>query len=136
MRGSRNFCKGGCRLDFFSVLSLFYSLQRGPTVCITVKTIYFSDDPESVQHFPGGGGGGGNFFHRGWGGVQMLIASKPIILLVIFQGEDPLWIRTCLMYHYQACSMKAPGAKTALAKEYMFYIVPLTSLKHFLASRV
>ena len=37
------------------VLNLFYSLQRGPMVLLKRK-LYFSKDPEGVQHFPGGGG--------------------------------------------------------------------------------
>ena len=40
---------------FVLVLNLFYSLQRGPMVLLKRK-LYFSKDPEGVQHFPGGGG--------------------------------------------------------------------------------
>ena len=40
MRGSRNFCQ------FYLILSLFYSLQRGSNGFIAEKTI----------HFPGGSG--------------------------------------------------------------------------------
>ena len=60
MRGSRNFCQ------FYLVLSLFYSLQRGPMVLLLRKLyLYFTKDPEGVHYFPGGGGGGemSNFFH-------------------------------------------------------------------------
>ena len=48
--------EGGSRKQFFFVLvlNLFYSLQRGPMVLLQRK-IYFSKDPEGVQHFPGGG---------------------------------------------------------------------------------
>ena len=52
------------------------------------RTLYFSKDPEGVQHFPGGptfsrvgwGGGGGG------GGVQMLISIKTHITCD-FPGE-------------------------------------------------
>ena len=40
-----------------------FSLQR---------KLYFSKDPEGVQHFPGGS----NFFHGGGRGVQMLISIE------------------------------------------------------------
>ena len=51
MRGSRNFCQ------FYLILSLFYSLQRGSNGFIAEKTILIlyqgsSGDPL----FPGGGG--------------------------------------------------------------------------------
>ena len=29
------------------------------------RKLYFSKDPEGVEHFPGGGGGGSNFFQGG-----------------------------------------------------------------------
>ena len=59
MRGSRNFCQ------FYLVLSLFYSLQRGSNVFIAEKTIlilyqgsrggpFFSSGGGGVKHFPGG----------------------------------------------------------------------------------
>ena len=40
--------------NVFLVLNLFYSLQRGPMVLLQTK-LYFSKDPEGVQHFPGKG---------------------------------------------------------------------------------
>ena len=59
MRGSRNFCQ------FYLILSLFYSLQRGSNCFIAEKTIlklYQGSRggplfPGGVQPFPGGGGG-------------------------------------------------------------------------------
>ena len=110
MRGSMNFCQGGgvqarrpensmnnVFLFFFSPqLILFYSLQRGPMVLLQRK-LFFSQDPEGVQHLPGGGS---NFFQRG-GEVQVLI-SKETHITCDFQGGggvgsnplSPLWIRT------------------------------------------
>ena len=59
MRGSRDFCKS------YLVLSLFYSLQRGPLVLLLRKLyLYFTKDPEGVHYFPGGGGVS-NFFQGG-----------------------------------------------------------------------
>ena len=74
MRGTRNFCRGGGggvqarrpenSLDIvFSVLSLFYSLQRGSKDFIAEKII-FSQESRGGQHFSGGGG------------VQMLISIE------------------------------------------------------------
>ena len=69
---------------FFSVLNLFYSLQKGsnftvyrrePMVLLQRK-LYFSKDPEGSQHFPGG-----------WGGVQMLISIETHITCD-FPGES------------------------------------------------
>ena len=63
------------------------------------RKLYFSNDPEGVQHFTGMGS---NFFQGGGGGgggeVQMLISIESHKLL-IFHGEGsgppiPLWIRT------------------------------------------
>ena len=55
MRGSRNFCQ------FYLILSLFYSLQRGSNGLQLRKLyLYFTKDPEGlqggggVQPFPGG----------------------------------------------------------------------------------
>ena len=61
MRGSRNCCQ------FYLVLSLFYSLQRGPMVLLLGKLyLYFTKDPEGVHYFPGGGGV--KLFFQGGGG--------------------------------------------------------------------
>ena len=63
MLESRNFCQ------FYLVLNLFYSLQRGSNGFIAEKTILilyqgFREGPlvsrGCVQLFPGGGGGGPN----------------------------------------------------------------------------
>ena len=49
MRGSRNFCQ------FYLILGLFYSLQRGSNGFIAKKNIlYFTKDPEGPHYFPGG----------------------------------------------------------------------------------
>ena len=72
MRGSRIFCQ------FYLVLSLFYSLQRGSNGFIAEKTIlilyqgsrgvHFFSRGGGVKPYPGGGGGGGgpnaNFFRN------------------------------------------------------------------------
>ena len=51
MRGSRNFCQ------FYLVLSLFYSLQRGSNGFIAEKTILILyKDPDESIIFQGGGG--------------------------------------------------------------------------------
>ena len=50
MRGSRNFGQ------FYLVLSLFYSLQRGPMVLLLRKLyLYFTTDPEGSIIFQGEG---------------------------------------------------------------------------------
>ena len=92
MRGSRNFCQ------FYLVLSLFYSKQRGSNNFIARKTIlilyqgsrgvhYFRG---GVKLFPGGGGGpNANFFRN------------PYTYLLFSRGVSgppiPLWIRTWAM---------------------------------------
>ena len=90
MRGSRNFCQ------FYLILSLFYSLQRGSNGFIAEKTILILyQGSRGGPLFPGGevsnlfqGGPNANFyrnpctyllFSKGGGG-----AGPPI----------PLWIRT------------------------------------------
>ena len=84
MRGSRNFCQ------FYLVLSLFYSLQRGFNGFIAEKTI-----PLLYQGYRGG-----PLFSRGEGGVQlfpvevqMLISIETNIQTCYFPGRgcpDPL----------------------------------------------
>ena len=56
MRGSRNFCQ------FYLVLSLFYSLRRGPNGFIAEKTILilYQGSRGGGQLSSWGGGGGGN----------------------------------------------------------------------------
>ena len=75
MPGSRNFCQ------FYLVLILFYSLQRGSNVLLLRKLyLYFTKDPEGVHYFPGGGLS--NFFQ----GVQMLISIETHIRTCYFPG--------------------------------------------------
>ena len=66
------------------------------------RKLYFSKDPEGVQHFPGGGGGSGvQLLPGGGGGAPMLISIEPISLVIFQGGPDPLspfWIRTWHMY--------------------------------------
>ena len=97
MRGSRDFCQS------YLVLSLFYSLQRGPIVLLLRKLyLYFTKDPEGVHYFPGRGGGGCQTFSRG-GGVQILISLEIHERTCYFPGvvvsgpPIPLWIRTWAM---------------------------------------
>ena len=74
MRGSRNFCQ------FYSVLSLFYSLKRGSSGFIAEKTILVLYQ----------GSRGGTLFS--WGGVQlflMLISIETHIRTCYFPGECP-----------------------------------------------
>ena len=79
MCGSRDFCQS------YLVLSLFYSLQRGPMVLLLRKLyLYFTKDPEGVHYLPGGGGGVSNF-SRGEG-VQMLISLETHVRTCYFQG--------------------------------------------------
>ena len=79
MRESRNFCQ------FYLVLSLFNSLQRGPNGFIAEKTLLIL-----YQGSKGGplfATGVSNFFQGGGGGgVQMLVSLETIYVLVIFQG--------------------------------------------------
>ena len=79
MRGSRNFCQ------FYLVLSLFYSLQRGPMVLLLRKLyLYFTKDPE----------GGSNFFQGG--GLYANFMRNPYTYLFFSRGVSgphiPLWI--------------------------------------------
>ena len=82
MRSSRDFCQS------YSVLSLFYSLQRGPMVLMLRKLyLYFTKDPEGVHYFPVGGGC--QTFPRG---VQMLIILETHVRTCYFPRgcPDPL----------------------------------------------
>ena len=90
MRGSRNFCQ------FYLILSLFYSLQRGSNGFIAEKTILILyQGSRGGPLFPGGGGC--PTFSRG---VQMLISIETHIRTCYFPGGGvsgppiPLWIRT------------------------------------------
>ena len=84
MRGSRNFCQ------FYLVLSLFYSLQRGLNSFIAEKTILIL-----CQGSRGGplysGGGGSNFFPGGGGGPNANFYRNPYTYLLFSRGcPDPL----------------------------------------------
>ena len=94
MRESRNFCQ------FYLVLSLFYSLQRGSNGFIAEKTLLILNQ----------GSKGGPLFSRGrgcqtfsrGGGVQMLVSLETHIRTCYFPGgvsepPIPLWIRTWAM---------------------------------------
>ena len=77
MRGSRNFCQ------FYLILSLFYSLQRGSNGFIAGKTILILYQ----------GSRGGPLFFQGGGGVSNLFQGGPNAnfyrnpyTYVIFQG--------------------------------------------------
>ena len=60
MRESRDFCQ------YYLVLSLFYSLQRGSNGFIAEKLyLYFTKDPKGGPLFSRGGGGVSNFFQGG-----------------------------------------------------------------------
>ena len=95
MRGTRNFCQ------FYLVLSLFYSLQRGSNGYNAEKTILIL--------YQGSRGGpllsrGRQTFSRGGGG-QMLISIETHERTCYFPGgggsgpqpPPPLWIRTWAM---------------------------------------
>ena len=78
MRGTRNFCQ------FYLILSLFYSLQRGSNGFIAEKTILIlSQGSRGVYYFPGGC----PTFSRG---VQMLISIETHISTCYF----PAGVRT------------------------------------------
>ena len=83
MRGSRIFCQ------FYLILSLFYSLQRGSNGFIAEKTILILyQGSRGGPLFPGGGGC--PTFSRG---VQMLISIETHIRTCFFPGggvPDPL----------------------------------------------
>ena len=95
MRGSRNFCQ------FYLVLNLFNSLQRGFNGFIAEKTkLILYHGSKGVHYFPGGGG---PTFSRG----QMLISIRTHIRTCYFPGGGgrvrtpiPLWIRTWTMCHH------------------------------------
>ena len=83
MRGSRNFCQ------FYLVLSLFNSLQRGSNGFIAEKTILILYQGSRGGPLFSRGGGVSNLFH---GGVQMLISLETHIRTCYFPGgcPDPL----------------------------------------------
>ena len=99
--GDPGFFSGGSRPDgqktvwtmlFFIVLNLFYSLQGGGgSMVLLQRKLYFSEDPEKVQHFPRGS----NFFQ---GGPNANFYRKPNNFSR-GGGANPLsphpWISTC-----------------------------------------
>ena len=93
MRGSRIF------RQFYLVLSLFYTLQRGSNGFIAEKNILILYQlSRKVHYFPGGGV---PTFTRG---VQMLLSIETHICTCYFPGgwgvsgpPIPLWIRTWAM---------------------------------------
>ena len=79
VRGSRPDGQKTAWTKFFSiflVLNLFYSLQKGSNGLLQRK-LYFSKDPEGVQHFRGGGGGGGPASSGGGGGPNAYFYRTP-----------------------------------------------------------
>ena len=88
MCGFRNFCQ------FYLVLSLFYSLQRGSNGFIAEKTILIlNQESRGGPLFSRGGcqtfsrgGGGVKLFPGGGGGVQMLIPLETHIRTCYFPG--------------------------------------------------
>ena len=96
MNGSRNFYQGGIQArwpensmdNFFLVLSLFYSFQRGSNGFIAENYIF--PRIQRGSNISRGGGGGG-------GGVQMLISIETYITCDFPGGSSPpipLWIHT------------------------------------------
>ena len=93
MRGSRIF------RQFYLVLSLFYTLQRGPMVLLLRKLyFYFTKDPEKSIIFHGVGGS--NFYQ---GGPNVNFYRNLYMYLLFSRGGGvsgtpiPLWIRTWAM---------------------------------------
>ena len=94
MRESRNFCQ------FYLVLSLFNSLQRGSNGFIAEKTLLILYQGSKGGPLFATGGGGCQTFSRG---VQMLVSLETHIRTCYFPGGGvseppiPLWIRTRAM---------------------------------------
>ena len=86
--------------QFYLVLSLFYSLQRGSNGFIAEKTIVILYQGSRGGPLFSSGGGGCQTFSRG---VQMLISLETHIRTSYFPGGGvsgppiPLWIRTWAM---------------------------------------
>ena len=78
MRGSRDFCQS------YLVLSLFYSLQRGPNGFIAEITILILYQGSRGGPLFSRGGGVSNFFQGG--GVQMLISLETHVRTCYFPG--------------------------------------------------
>ena len=85
MSGSRNFCQ------FYSVLSLFYSLQRGSNGFIAEKTILILYQGSRGGPLFSRGGGVSNFFQGG--GPNAYFFGNPCTYLLLSRGggcPDPL----------------------------------------------
>ena len=76
--------QGFCQ--FYLVLSLFYSLQRGSNCFIAEKTILILYEGSRGGPLFSGGGGGVSNFYRGGGGVQMLISLETHVRTCYFPG--------------------------------------------------
>ena len=79
MHGSRDFCQS------YLVLSLFYSLQRGPMVLLPILILY--QGSRGGPLFSRGGGGGVKLFP---GGVQILISLETHVRTCYFPGGCPV----------------------------------------------
>ena len=62
--------------------STYFTVYRGGPIVLLQRKLYFSKDPEGVQHFPGGS----NFLP----GAQMLISIETHITCDLPWGPDPL----------------------------------------------
>ena len=95
MRGSRNFCQ------FYLVLSLFYSLQRGLNSFIAEKTILILYQGSSGGPLYSGGGGVQLYSRWGGGGPNANFYRNPYTYLLFSRGVSgppiPLWISTWAM---------------------------------------
>ena len=109
MCGSRNFFTWGSRSDgqktvwtffFFYLVLYLITVYRGGPIVLLHRKLYFSKDPEGVQHFPVG-----NYFQWGGGGVHMLSSIETHITCNFPGGSGPpnpppppLCIRTWLYF--------------------------------------
>ena len=82
MHGSRDFCQS------YLVLSLFYSLQRGPMVLLPILYTYTLPRIQRGSIIFQGGGGGVKLFPGG--GVQMLISLETHVRTCYFPGGCPV----------------------------------------------
>ena len=80
MRGSRIF------RQFYLVLSLFYTLQRGSNGFIAEKTILILYQRSRKVHYFPGGGGGSNFYQEG---PNVTFYRNPYMYLVFSRGGCP-----------------------------------------------
>ena len=77
----------------FFLASTYLTVYRGGPMILLQRKLYFSKDPEGVQHFPGGGGGGGGPAFSGGGGVGRVpnanFNRNPFNLWFFREGPDP-----------------------------------------------